>query len=143
MLTGIKDLDYKILNQLEDKDLVNICQTNKEAKTICDDQTFWLNRIVTRFPSVPSEIFLKNKKGRSWADYYIKDLRLLNSMEPNKVLEEGARRGREEWVIIALNTGADVHAKNDLALRLASLYGHPEVVITLLKAGADVHAAEL
>ena len=144
MLTGIKDLDYKILNQLEDRDLVNICQVNKEADSICQDETFWLNRIVTRFPKVPSEIFIENRNGRSWADYYIKDLRKINTMEPNEILIDGAKTGKEDWIIIALNRGADVHAPDDLgpdaALRYASQYGHTEVIKILIQNGANVHA---
>ena len=142
MLTGIKDLDYVILNELEDRDLVNICQVNKEASKLCDDQTFWLNRIVTKFPNVLSEVLVKNKKGRSWADYYIKDLRLLNSKDPNEILIDGAAEGKEDWVMIALNRGADIHAFNDYALRWASQNGHTEVVKILLEAGADVHAPD-
>lgn len=36
MLTGIKDVDRKILNELEDEDLVKACQINKEANTLED-----------------------------------------------------------------------------------------------------------
>ena len=144
MLTGIKDLDYKILNELGDKDLVNVCLVNKNASEICDDQTFWLNRILSMYPNVPSEVLVKSKKGRSWSDYYIKDLRLLNTMEPNEILIDGAERGREDWVMIGLNRGANVHAPDhfgsDAALRWASINGRTEVVKILLEAGADVHA---
>ena len=141
MLTGIRDLDYKILNKLGDKDLVNICLVNKEASKLCDDQIFWLNRILTKFPKVPSEVFIKNKDGRSWSEYYIKDLRKTNLKNPNEVLSDGAEKGREDWVMIALSEGADVHAVNDYALRYAASFnGHTETVKVLLEAGADPHA---
>jgi Ankyrin repeats (3 copies) len=39
----------------------------------------------------------------------------------------------------AVEAGADVHAKADYALQLASLDGRAESVKVLLKAGADVH----
>ena len=45
MLTGNKYNDRKILNKLEDKDLVNVCQTNKKIFQLCDDQIFWMNRV--------------------------------------------------------------------------------------------------
>ena len=35
MLTGVKDLDIKILNELEDKDLVSYYQTDKQTDTLC------------------------------------------------------------------------------------------------------------
>ena len=142
MLTGIKDLDYKILNELGDRDLVNVCQVNKTAKEICDDQVFWLNRILSKFPKVPIEILVRSKGERSWSEYYIKDLRLLNKMTPNKALIEGVVENRTDYTTIALNEGADVHEDNELALRFASQLGHAEVVKILLKAGADVHAVD-
>ena len=142
MLTGIKDSDYKILNELEDKDLVSVCQTNKTASKICDDQTFWFNQILTKFPKVSSETFLKNKKGRSWSEYYIEDLRNIDLTQPNKLLVDGARNGREDWVMIALGEGVDIHTWNDAALRWASMGGHVEVVKILMEAGADIHGSD-
>ena len=53
MLSGIKDVDMIILNKLEDVDLIQACQVNKKADEICNDQAFWLNRILTKFPSQP------------------------------------------------------------------------------------------
>ena len=78
MLTGNKNLDFKILNQLDDKDLVNLCQTNHQANELCDDQTFWLNRILIRFPYLDLNILKQYKQERSWSQYYIEDLRTVN-----------------------------------------------------------------
>ena len=41
-----------------------------------------------------------------------------------------------------LEAGANPHAEDDLALRLAASYGRTDVVRILLEAGADVHAAD-
>lgn len=49
MLTGNKNVDLLILNQLEDKDLISVCQTNTIAHTLCQDEGFWLNRIIVKF----------------------------------------------------------------------------------------------
>ncbi len=40
MLTGNKDVDRKILNELDDEDLVKACQVNKQVNTLCNDQVF-------------------------------------------------------------------------------------------------------
>jgi hypothetical protein len=40
-----------------------------------------------------------------------------------------------------LHNGANLHAQNDLALRLAAKHGHTDAVRILLNDGADVHAA--
>ena len=34
MLTGHKNLDFKILNKLDDVDLVKVCQTNHQANEL-------------------------------------------------------------------------------------------------------------
>lgn len=108
-LTGIKDLDYKILNDLEDRDLVNICQTSKKADQICTDQMFWLNRIMVKYPYIPLDILNKYKHGRDWSGYYIKDLRKANMENPDELLLRAVREGRNDLVLMALNNGADVN----------------------------------
>lgn len=47
-LTGNKDVDVLILNQLEDHELGAICQVNKYINSLCNDENFWLNRIINR-----------------------------------------------------------------------------------------------
>jgi hypothetical protein len=41
-----------------------------------------------------------------------------------------------------LAAGADVHALNEGALRLASMYGHANVVLILIGAGADIYIGD-
>ena len=122
MLTGNRDIDMTILNKLEDVDLVNACQTNKVADEICNDQTFWMNRVLSRF-NVPIEILREYKGNRSWSEYYIYDLRLIT---PNSLIESSLI-GRLDQVMIAVSLGADIHTY-DKALIRASLRGHLPVV---------------
>ena len=93
MLTGIKDVDRKILNELEDKDLVKACQVSKQADDICNDQTFQMNRVFNRFGYVGGDILRKNKGDRSWSEYYIQDLRKIqDKTNNNKYLEDGSKK---------------------------------------------------
>jgi Ankyrin repeats (3 copies) len=55
-------------------------------------------------------------------------------------LQHAACRGYAGAVKALLEAGANLHAQDDLALRLAAFYGRNNVVRTLLEAGADVHA---
>ncbi len=137
MLTGNKDVDRKILNNLEDKDLVNVCQTNKKANSLCNDQVFWMNRVFQKFGYVGGNVLRQNKKDRSWSEYYIQDLRKIQ-FNVNKYLGLGSRKGRLYQVIIALKNGAD---DTDWALGLASRYDHLEVVKFLISQGANIHAS--
>ena len=54
-LTGNKDTDYIILNQLEDYELTQVCQVNKYVNSLCDDEMFWNARILKHYP-IPDDI---------------------------------------------------------------------------------------
>ena len=58
------------------------------------------------------------------------------------LLTYGAEHGIIETVLAALNSGANVHYKNEQALRAAAHYGHTKIVNLLLSRGADVHAKD-
>jgi hypothetical protein len=64
-LTGNKDVDYKIMENLNDTDLLSLCQTNKLAKELCNRDDFWHRRAVAKYgPNVskPNNV--------SWRDHY-------------------------------------------------------------------------
>ena len=144
MLTGNKNIDIKILNELEDVDLVKFCQVNKQANSICKDQVFWMNRVFNRFGYVGGNILRKYKGNKSWSKYYIDLIKYKrdNKKYVNEYLMEGSENGRLDQVIIALKNGADIHADNDDALRWASKNGHLEVVKYLVENGANIHTNE-
>ena len=142
MLTGNKDVNRKILNELEDKDLVNVCQTNKNANSICNDQVFWMNRVFNRFSYVGGDVLRKYKGDRSWSEYYIQDLRKINKDNTDEYLQEAAKNNRLDHVMIALEKGANIHMSHDQALRYSSNGGYLDVVKFLVKKGANIHAVE-
>ncbi len=137
MLTGNKDVDRKILNNLEDKDLINICQVNKKARSLYDDQVFWMNRVFLRFGYVGGDVLRENKDKywSSWSEYYIKDLRKINPRFTQ--LLSGSGQGRLDHVIISLKNGANNHV--DESLISASRFGHLRVVKYLVGHGANIH----
>lgn len=140
MLTGIKDLDHIILNKLDDKDLVNVCQTNKKADEICNDQVFWLNRIKTKFPELTMDILNKYKRGRTWSDYYIKDLIKIARIPANNVIVNGAYAERLDWIIEGLKNGADINTYlGNYPLIIAVDAGNLDIVKYLVEHGADIH----
>ncbi len=81
--TGIKDLDLKILMDVDDETLLKSCSTNKELYRICNvDQSFWRNRYVKQYGEKSSRY---KPEGRSWKNHYMQtyiDLhRLKNPMD--------------------------------------------------------------
>ncbi len=144
MLTGNKDVDRKILNELDDKDLVNVCQTNKKAQSLCNDQVFWMNRVFQRFGYVGGDVLRTNKEKYwpSWSEYYIKDLRKINSSNGDEYLIDGSMNNRLDHMIISLNIGANIHARNDIAVKMASKNGHLDIVKYLVSEGANIRARD-
>ena len=86
-------------------------------------------------------VFLREITGESIQD-------LMTAPEYQKLMSENtdgllmlfAARGDVETVRYLLEHGADIHAKDVLALILASGNGHRDVVELLLDRGADIHA---
>jgi len=55
-LSGIRDVDMKIIDKLDDKELIKVCQVNKYVKSLCDNEMFWLNRIIRIYPASGEEV---------------------------------------------------------------------------------------
>ncbi len=136
-LTGNKDVDRKILNNLEDKDLVKFCMVDKKAQSLCNDQVFWMNRVFDRFGYVGGDVLRKSKGDRDWSEYYIQDLRKINKSNALEYLISGSRKGRLDHVIISIKNGGNIHTNS--ALRWASNNGHLEVVKYLVGLDANIH----
>ena len=77
-LTGIKDVDMKIVNMLDDYELGKVCQANKYInKEICNSQTFWRNRVLNKFGPYLGDadfirkIYMERNLGyEDWEHYY-------------------------------------------------------------------------
>ena len=48
--SGVKDVDKMILLNLDIESLRNVCQVNKYVAEICNDKSFWRNKIAKDFP---------------------------------------------------------------------------------------------
>ena len=141
MLTGDKNLDFVILNKLEDNDLVNLCQTNQHANALCNNQTFWLNRIMIKFPYLGLDLLKHYKGDRDWSQYYIKDLRQITTTNAQEKLNYASMSGRLDHIAIAFNKGADITYENDRPVRWSSENGYLDVVKYLAGLGANIRAA--
>jgi hypothetical protein len=76
MLSKNKDTDFIILMELNDKELAQICRSNKYINSLCNDDTFWRNRTVLRFHlSSPCALLAEKMKNylqwKTWKEYYI------------------------------------------------------------------------
>ena len=82
--SGIKDVDRKILEKLDDKDLLSILLTNKYLNKILDER-FWRNRLIQRYPGAIS--FKKEEKEegaghtQTWKRYYLTTVYYVNKLK--------------------------------------------------------------
>lgn len=114
VLTTIKDLDFKILNMLNDTDILYFCLTCKEAKQLFYDDTFWSNRVIIKYMGVPKNILYENKGKRTWMNYYVNDLRKISFKSPNDIFWKGIEKCRNDYILIALDLGIDINIQHAL-----------------------------
>jgi len=75
--TGIRDLDREILLRIEsERDLLNVCSTNKYALSLCND-TFFMNRIIRKYPGAYEHFKKGNKK---WKEIYLHLLKYIDKL---------------------------------------------------------------
>lgn len=72
-LTGNRDTDTMILLFADDKDILNLCLTNKNIAKICDDDFFWEKRFIHKY----GEANIKYKGDLSWKIFYLQILHYL------------------------------------------------------------------
>lgn len=76
MFTGNADIDYEIMIGLNDRDLLNFCQTNKYISGLCTNDNFWKRRFQKRFNTkYNSNGDLKTLPiGMTWRNFYLRRL---------------------------------------------------------------------
>ena len=160
MLTGIRDVDREIVNNLNDKDLLNMCIVNRTyAERVCDDSYFRL-RTLARFPeTVQYKDYINENKTRNWKNHYLTIVKYIDLLQrrykyiytaedkspellylarrlilnhytynKNDALIWASMKGKLPVVKYLVEHGADINARDNSALRLASENGHSEVV---------------
>ena len=66
--TEIRDVDLKILSELDDRSLLNSCATNKYVYNICKDENIWRNRFIKKYGE---HVASYRPTDRSWKNHYM------------------------------------------------------------------------
>jgi hypothetical protein len=140
MWTG-KNTDLLIFGNLNDRDLLNLCLTNKAANELCRDEDFWRNRFIKKWG------YSEKSEGRTWRNFYLTLLKYLDEYayfikkyakffgnyvaDMNEhILRKVSYEEDIDIVRLMINKGA----KNlDVALRIASEKGNIEIIKLLLE----------
>jgi hypothetical protein len=129
-LTKTRDIDKKILDDLDDKSLLNFCKTSKYGEMLCQDETFWKRRFISKFGAAD-----KNPD-RKWKDFYLKIVYYLDKYKNNdRALFNVSTKGIRNLDIIKffLVRGANVNR----GLNGASKGGHIDLVDYFIEREAD------
>ena len=132
-LTGIKDLDYDILNRLSDRELVNFCEVDTSAYNICSDDKYWLSRLQAKYPQIPVNYLYIGKGDKSWNQYYISLYK--GKITPENAKEKirfAARANRPDIMVLASEMHNDFETYR-LAFSDVLKYGYPELIEYLVK----------
>lgn len=128
-LTGNPNLDLVILDKLDDRDLLNACQTNKKAQVICNDEEFWHRRYVRVYGE---EYSFYKQIDRSWKNYYLLTLHYDEKYFPDRALIKVAKKGYIDLVKLFLSKGASGNETWTIALAGAAEHNHTDVIDFLL-----------
>ena len=81
--SGIADVDLKILENLEDKDLFQACSVNRELFRICNKEpSFWKNRFIKKYDVHASQY---KPADRSWKNHYMQTFLYLQKYKSNPI----------------------------------------------------------
>ena len=77
-LTRNKDLDKKLLTEVNDIELSQLCQLNTYFRNLCKDENIWRERTMRRFDPYFIQLHeksmaeeYKNRYSKTWREYYI------------------------------------------------------------------------
>jgi len=79
-LTGKKDVDHKIMMLLDDETLLKTCRIDKYASKLCNDETFWYNRFISKFGTEASKY---KPAYRTWKKHYLVVISDLDKFSPD------------------------------------------------------------
>lgn len=80
-LTQIKDVDQKILSELDDKSLFEFCITHKYGSALCKDDLFWKKRFISKYGH-------SNKNNnRTWKNFYMTVIYYLDKYKTGALYE--------------------------------------------------------
>ena len=136
-LSQIKDVDLKILSELDDNDLLSFCKLNVENKYVyklCNDENFWRDRTVKKFGK------LEKNENRSWKHLYLKIVYYNDKFnrDAENILATLSTKGMKDLDLINYFLGIYLNeiGKHQLVFRFlydAAKYHHIDLVKYYLK----------
>ena len=163
-----RNLVQKISVYLDIRSLISLLRTNKRVNNYINNEIFWMNKCLRDFnlnivlDKIKSWKELYYKGSVTNVDQLLADacttgilvlakiaisrganinnLYIINYIHYSSPCTIASRYGHLDILKYLVEVGANIHIKDDYALRKASRYGHLEVVKYLVSLGANIHA---
>ena len=102
MLTGQRDSDLVIFENLDDRDLFNLCQVNTYTKKLCQNETFWRNRFFKKFGP-----FNQKNKDKTWKRLYLQVVYFFDKYFLDKAMAEVVKIKEKDLIEFFISKGAN------------------------------------
>jgi len=144
-MTTVKDVDYMLMSEMNDRDLLNFCKTNKYSSEICRNENFWKKRTFVNYGEV------EKNPDRTWKDFYINIIYYDNKLKDDDELKsfggkfdhgssliEVSRKGikNKDLIDFYINKGVEKYYLN-AAMQEAVKINDLKLVKYLISKGAD------
>ncbi len=130
-LTKIRDIDLKILSELDDRGLLSFCKVSKYANTLCYNEDFWRSRIIQNYPKA----FEFKSKDKTWRNYYLSIVMYLNKFYSiHQAMYEATRNNKKDLINFFISRGADDFLQG---MRIAALKGNKDLVVLFISKAAE------
>lgn len=146
-LTGLKDVDRFIIDQLSDREVLEFCKTSKYSNEKICDETFFRNRVITHYSNT---LKYKDKvKKRNWKNYFLSLVYYIDKLNSeyqfNYLIGFKNKDGSPELEYLARKLAPNYYKYDkNMALKNASRNGRLEVVKYLVEQeqAANIHAID-
>ena len=160
MLSGLKDIDRKILNSIDDSELLKVCSISKRMWIdVCDDN--FLRLRLMKYPGI-EEYKSTNETWKYFFSSVVNYVLIMKEsydfhyvsgdfkkqydiLKKNKkytdLLLHASLKGEIDLIKHAVKKGADIHYFHEESVNLAGQMGHSDLVKWLVQNGACKNAA--
>ena len=126
-LTVQKDTDIMVIDEISDRDLLNLCIADPSL-SICRDDNFWRERLFRKHGRV------QKSPEKTWKTFYLQLVYYMGYVYLNISMSSAARGGHQDLVDFFIQKGA-----NDLntGMENAAEGGHRDLVEFFIQKGAN------
>lgn len=118
MLTGVKDVDRKILIDIDnERDFLSLCASNKSLQNLCQEENIYWRRLEKHYP----DIYQKKPVLQTWKEWYLKNMKAIGEL--NEKYNFTYKSGVPVVYLYALDE-AKQNNNDDFLLDFAYEYGY-------------------